>query len=197
MGYNQMAPGRDAPRMNPLQRAIAPGVGTPPGGAPTSYPSDPSMMSWRQGHQPRRIQPAMPGGQPSEPTMGGGSQDPTAFIHQWQNQHPVNGGMQPLLEAMHAQGFNVAPYMYGGNQSHNEISLNGSKFKVISGEDSANPSWYQGGYDGPPQGHMHAMAGIGGAAPLLSAIIQRNTQGSTSDQMAPDFMQMLQSLSQL
>lgn len=75
----------------------------------------------------------------------------TDFIRQYQQQHPggAQQGVQPVLDAMKAAGYtNVAPFMYGGNPSHNEISLDGQKFKVLGAEDSPNAYWYTGGPDG-------------------------------------------------
>jgi hypothetical protein len=54
-------------------------------------------------------------------------------------------GPTGILNAMKQAGFNVAPYMYGQTPSGNEISLNGSKYKVISGENGPNPGWYTAG----------------------------------------------------
>jgi hypothetical protein len=89
-------------------------------------------------------QPGAPG-QPPQGPQGGNPQDPAAFIAQYQSQHSPTEGPTGILNAMKQAGFNVAPYMYGQTPSGNEISLNGSKYKVISGENGPNPGWYTAG----------------------------------------------------
>jgi hypothetical protein len=87
-------------------------------------------------------------GQPSAPGLPQGQpqgQDPAAFIANYQKTHSPTEGPTGILNAMKQAGFNVAPYMYGQTPSGNEISLNGSKYKVISGENGPTPGWYQAG----------------------------------------------------
>lgn len=66
------------------------------------------------------------------------------FIRQYQGQN-ARPDLNGLLNAMRAAGYNVSPYMYGNVASHNELMLDGQKYKVISGEDSPNPQWYAAG----------------------------------------------------
>jgi hypothetical protein len=111
---------------------------------------------------------SLDGGQPGQPAQGQpqGS-DPAAFIRQYQAQHNPTEGPSGILNAMKQAGFNVAPYMYGDKQSGNEISLNGEKYKVISGENGPTPGWYQAGMDdsapgarSPISGYMAAGGGM-------------------------------------
>lgn len=83
------------------------------------------------------------------------------FLHKYQKEHPVSEGVGGITAALKQAGYNVAPYMYGNTASHNEISLDGKKFKVIGAEDSPNAYWYTGGDDSGPQG-----AARGQGAPL-------------------------------
>jgi hypothetical protein len=77
---------------------------------------------------------------PTPPTLSAAD-----FIKQYQGAHPVSEGVNPLLDAMKAAGYNVSPYMYGQTASHNEITLDGQKYKVIGAEDSPGAYWYQAG----------------------------------------------------
>jgi hypothetical protein len=205
-GYDQIQPGLDQPNQAPpgqpgrprtaLQGAI---MG---GGAASQYPTDPSMTAWRQGGQQRQL--GQPHGAPQQPLGGGalgsmgaslspafGHMQPqqqqhpgggaVGFIHQWQNEHPVGVGMQPLMQALQGAGYNASPYMYGGQQSHNEIALDGQKFKLISGEGGPAASWYQGGYDGGgaaalrPQ--IHQTVGQQDSNPALLQAVMYGSQG--------------------
>lgn len=70
------------------------------------------------------------------------------FVKQWQQTHAANEGIGALADAMKAAGYgNVSRFMYGATPSNNELSIDGQKYKVISGEDSSNPSWYVAGTD--------------------------------------------------
>lgn len=75
----------------------------------------------------------------------GPASSPQAFIAQWQATHAPSEGVQPLLNAMKSAGFNVAPYLYGSTPSNNEISLDGTKYKVLGAEGTPNAYWYQPG----------------------------------------------------
>lgn len=105
--------------------------------------------------------PASPGGTAQQPIANNG--DPVAFIRQWQATHPATANAPAeIAAALKQAGFDAAPYMYGSTPSGNEISLNGQKFKVISGENSGAPGWYRGEYDGgglAPGGGAPGLAG--------------------------------------
>ncbi len=81
---------------------------------------------------------------------GGGNSAPAAtgaakqIIDQWQATHSPTEGTAGLVAALKAGGVNASPYMYGSTPSGNEIDL-GGKYKVIAGENSGTPSWYQAG----------------------------------------------------
>lgn len=96
--------------------------------------------------------PAYPSanGSSGQPAQGGGGAE--AFIKQWQATHPASEGTGPLMAALKANGFNASPYMYGQQQSGNEISLNGEKYKVgIDDGRGGLKGWYAAGTnDGPP-----------------------------------------------
>jgi hypothetical protein len=104
------------------------------------------------------------------------SASPQDFIKQYQSQHgtpDLNG----LLAAMKAEGYNVGNWVdpkYG--TSHNEISLNGQKYKVLGAEDSPNAYWYQAGMNDSAPATGGAMSGVMGgsasAAPAVSPFSQ-------------------------
>lgn len=106
---------------------------------------NPTSDWWTQNAHPD----AQGNGATSMPTAanGGSAED---FIRQYQATHPASANApQEIIAALKAAGFNASPYMYGSTPSGNEISLNGQKYKVISGEGGSNPSWYAAGsYDG-------------------------------------------------
>jgi hypothetical protein len=88
------------------------------------------------------------------------------FMAKYRAEHPASEGTGPMLEAMKAQGFNVAPHMYGDTQSGNEIDLDGQKFKLFTGEGS-NQNWYTPGTNDAPGGGgglMNPLAGFSGFA---------------------------------
>lgn len=81
----------------------------------------------------------------------GGKPGAEQFIAQYQAdpRHSPSEGVQPLYQALKANGFNVSPYMYGSTPSNNEITLNGQKWKLLGGENSPAAYWYKPGtYDG-------------------------------------------------
>lgn len=83
----------------------------------------------------------------AQPANGGG--DPAAFIANWQQTHSPSEGKAPLIAALKQAGFNASPYMYGSTQSGNEISLNGERYKVFSGDEGTpGSSWYVPGSEG-------------------------------------------------
>jgi hypothetical protein len=116
--------------------------------------------------------PRYTGGAPAASGAASGP-DPAAFIANYQKTHDPKEGPTGVLNAMKQAGFNVAPYMYGDKQSGNEISLNGEKYKVISGENGPTPGWYQAGMNDSAPGAMYPRAlGSGVAVPRLSDTIQ-------------------------
>jgi hypothetical protein len=130
--------------------------GSYPGAGPLQVPADPAQ-------QPQNLASVgtSPGGIATQPL--GNQGDPVAFIRQWQATHPAStDAPAQIAAALKAAGFNASPYMYGSTPSGNEISLNGQKFKVISGENSGTPGWYTGGDDsggGAAGGGAPGMAG--------------------------------------
>lgn len=114
--------------------------------------------------------PVMPMGGGAQGGSAGGANTPEAFITQWQATHQANEGIGPLRDALIARFPGVVkPYMYGTTQSNNEVSINGQKFKVISGEDNpATAGWYKAGTDdggGGPSGGAGGGYGAGGLPP--------------------------------
>lgn len=121
----------------------------------------PGTLGEAAGASPTSAGPAAPSGAPE-------------FIKQWQATHPVSEGMGPLTAALQAKGFDVKPYLYGQTPSHNEISLDGAKYKVISGEDGPNAAWYAAGsYDG------------GGARPYAPGTLGAATRAGDRRLVAP------------
>lgn len=114
-------------------------------------------------------------GQPAG-TQGAG--DPAAFIANYQKTHSPTEGPSGILTAMKAAGFNVAPYLYGQTPSNNEISLNGSKYKVISGEDGPTPAWYRAG--------MNDGGGGGGIRSTTPPPITSSYLAALRPQMTPE-----------
>jgi len=113
---------------------------------PTFPPLDPAFR--RQLNQPP-MEGADLSGDVIKHTSPG---DPREFIRNWQQTHPASEGIGPLADALKSGGYDVGRYMYGNTPSNNELSLNGSKFKVLGAEDSPNTAfWYQGGNDSAPQ----------------------------------------------
>jgi hypothetical protein len=103
------------------------------------------------------------------------TQSPADFIKQWQGTHNASEGVNPLIDAMKAAGYNVGQWVdpsYGA--SHNEISLNGTKYKVIGAEDSPGAYWYiPGTSDAGPGGAP------GSANPNTQAILSYLNGGGT------------------
>lgn len=67
------------------------------------------------------------------------------FIKSYQQSHPISEGIGPLTAAMKAAGYNVTPFMYGQTASHNELSVDGVKTKVIAAEDTPGANWFAAG----------------------------------------------------
>lgn len=144
---NLFIPGDDGRRATPpMATPVAPAPAPPasgpgglfpmpaPGSSTIGVPSNPSGGTYSGV------------GAQNPPTAGGG--DVYAFIRQWQQSHPANQGIQSLVDALNAAGFNVGRWdVGGGTLSNNELNIGGQKFKVLSAENSGNPSWYVPGTD--------------------------------------------------
>lgn len=126
-------------------------------------------------------------------TPGAGAvPDPAALIRQWQSAHSAAEPLTGLIAELKRNGISADAFMYGATPSGNEITLNGQKYKVKTGD---NASWWD-----PSQGD----SGGGGSDPnselyfneLLSRI-QQLRQG-VNDPMAPLYqlmgLQRIQSL---
>lgn len=100
--------------------------------------------------------PTSPNAPAPTPTNAGSGQTAEAFIRQYQQSHPASEGMGGLLSALQGAGYDAKPYLYGSTPSNNEISLNGSKYKLLSAEGSPNQSWYIAGTNdsGPGRGPL-------------------------------------------
>lgn len=80
-----------------------------------------------------------------------------AFIKQYQASHPASEGKAGILKALQDNGFNASDYKYGDVSSGNEINLAGEKYKVLGGENSSNPFWYEAGTDDSAPGSRGGM----------------------------------------
>ncbi len=112
------------------------------------------------------------------PTGSPNGLTPQQFITQWQQSHSASEGIGPLAEAIRAAGYgNVGRYMYGATPSNNELTIDGSKFKVLGGEDNPNTAyWYTGGNDsgGAPGGSYAATGGNPGGYTDPSSMLYLN-----------------------
>jgi hypothetical protein len=117
------------------------------------------------------------------PAAGG-----AAFIANWQATHPASEGIAPLAAAYKAAGFGDRFLVNGTTPSNNELTVDGAKFKVLSGENGSSPSWYVpgtndgGGASKPVPGTIGAYAAPTAslvAAPTPYQIFQRGTLGAT------------------
>jgi hypothetical protein len=89
------------------------------------------------------IDPRYTGGAaaPAGPAHAAG--DPAqAFIADWQRTHDPKEGIAPLAEAYKKAGFGDRFLVNGTTPSNNELVVGGQKYKVLSGENGASPSWY-------------------------------------------------------
>jgi hypothetical protein len=119
-----------------LGRDFDPAGGNPwandPGVAANIYNSE---EAWN------RRNPQQP--QAPRPTTGG---DADGLIRQWQQSHSASEGLDGLIASLRQQGINASPFLYGSTPSGNEITLNGQKYKVKTGDNSAwwDPSQGEG-----------------------------------------------------
>lgn len=98
------------------------------------------------------VDPTQTAGQTPQQVPGTPTGTPEAFIAQYQQTHP-QADLNGLLAALKAAGYqNVDHFMYGSTPSGNELSINGQKYKVVSGENSGSPSWYTAGTNDLPGG---------------------------------------------
>jgi hypothetical protein len=133
---------RYAPNVKDIDAAYLKYLGRARGANENTYLNDPNFLSnlykTEEAQNFRKANPA--------PAAGGAKPSPQAFIAQWQQSHPPDIGA--LADAMKAAGYtNVSRFMYGATPSGNELSIDGQKYKVLSGENSGNPSWYTAGTD--------------------------------------------------
>lgn len=119
------------------------------------------------------------------PQAQNGAGDPQAFIANWQKTHPASEGIGPLAAAYKAAGFGDRFMVNGTTPSNNELVVGGQKFKVLSGENGANPSWYIPGTNdgGAPKAPGTIAAYAPPAAPYIAPpdpyqIFQRGTIGA-------------------
>jgi hypothetical protein len=134
---------RYAPGMPALDAAYLKYLGRARGANELTYANDPNFASnlykTEEAQNFRKANPAAA-------TGGAGKPSPQAFIAQWQQSHPPD--IAALADAMQAAGYtNVSRFMYGATPSGNELSIDGQKYKVLSGEHSGNPAWYVAGTD--------------------------------------------------
>jgi hypothetical protein len=104
------------------------------------------------------IDPRYTGGAaaPTGTAPTGATADPAqAFIANWQRTHDPKEGIEPLAKAYKAAGFGDRFLVDGTTPSNNELVVGGQKYKVLSGENGASPSWYIPG------------SNDGGAAPVM------------------------------
>lgn len=68
-----------------------------------------------------------------------GPADPAAIIRQWQQSHSASEPLDGLIAELKRNGINADAFLYGTTPSGNEITLNGQKYKVKTGD---NASWW-------------------------------------------------------
>lgn len=89
------------------------------------------------------IDPRYTGGATTPTGTAPASGDPAqAFIANWQRTHDPKEGIEPLAQAYKAAGFGDRFLVNGTTPSNNELVVGGQKYKVLSGENGASPSWY-------------------------------------------------------
>lgn len=71
-----------------------------------------------------------------QPPPGGGG-NPQSIISQYQRSHNPAEGLDGLIAELRRNGIDASPYMYGSTPSGNEITLNGQKYKVKTGNNAA------------------------------------------------------------
>ncbi len=86
----------------------------------------------------------------AHPASAAQTTSPQAFIQQWQQTHSAAEPLTGLIAEMKRLGLNADAFMYGATPSGNEITLNGQKYKVKTGDNTAwwNPSMGEGGGGG-------------------------------------------------
>ena len=99
------------------------------------------------------------------PGYGGGYSGPTgspeplpgdpkvhAFIADWKLRHAATEGIAPLAAALKAAGLGGDRFMYGQTPCNNELTIAGTKFKVLGGEGTPGAYWYEPGTNDSPYG---------------------------------------------
>lgn len=172
-----LASGARGPLVPAPQQPPVDGGTTPVPGQPVH---NPALMTRGQAAASIAPPPAPKPPQTTAPTAG--SNDPAAikaFITQWQQSHPANGGIESLVNALAQAGFNVNRWDVGnGVLSNNELNIGGEKFKVLSAENSGNPSWYVPGTD---DGGGGGAAGAGGGLGFGSLLSPAGTPFNMND----------------
>lgn len=83
-----------------------------------------------------------------------GAGDAAAIIREWQGSHSASEPLTGLIDELKRRGVSADAFMYGETPSGNEITLNGEKYKVKTGDNASwwDPSMGEGGGDSGSQG---------------------------------------------
>lgn len=99
----------------------------------------------------------------TQPAPSGGGANAQSIISQWQKTHPASEGLEGLTAELNRNGITASPFMYGSTPSGNEITLNGSKYKVKTGN---NDAWWDPSMgEGDPHPTMQSFLGGGYSGP--------------------------------
>jgi len=126
---------------------------------------------------------AVPTSGPDSP--GAGDPAVAAFIADWQQTHAPSEGIAPLAAAIAQKFPQVSRYQYGQTPSNNELSIGGSKYKVLGGEGTPAAYWYQPGTDDSPGARTYATVAPTAVAPAPAGSQSIPVGGSVSLR-APD-----------
>lgn len=86
--------------------------------------------------------------EPPRPMAPSGG-DHQTIIKQWQQSHSAAEPLDGLIAELKRNGINADAFMYGSTPSGNEITINGQKYKVKTGD---NANWYDPSVgEGPSQ----------------------------------------------
>lgn len=118
-------------------------------------------------------------------SQGGGSVDD--FVKQYQAQNPASAGKQGLIDALNKNGYNASQYMYGNTPSGNEISIGGQKYKVFTGDEGNNQSWYTPGTNDGPGG----LGGMNQYGPAIDKALAGYGQFAENGGFSPQDIQNL------
>ncbi len=101
------------------------------------------------------VTPAQPTA-PSRPMAPAAGADYQTIIRQWQQSHSASEPLDPLIAELTRNGINASAFMYGATPSGNEITINGQKYKVKTGD---NANWYDPSVgEGPASSYMGAFS---------------------------------------